>query len=179
MLGMKRSSAVLGLLTAGLVCGSMRVVAAGVVDSATPTLSVGGSPSRHVYTIPGVIKNNNLETVVVCTSLETINSFRFAVEVFASTGGAPLNTAGVPTLNGADTLAPGETRAIGTDNTVGIHEDKVIAGLAPASLRNGSARVVSESTRIVCNAWAVDELNDPPASSIALKVMKAKKQNGD
>lgn len=152
---------------------------AGVVDSPTPTLSVGGSPSRHVYTIPGVIKNNNLETVVVCTSLETANSFRFAVEVFPATGGSPLNSAGVPTLNGADTLAPGETRTVGTDNTVAMHEDAVIGGLPAASLRNGSARVVSESTRIACSAWVVDELNDPPASALALKVIKARKQSGD
>ncbi len=175
-----RSSTVRGaLLAAALVLGSAHLAGAGVVDSATPTLSVGGSSSRHVYTIPGVIRNNNLETVFVCTSLENVNSFRFAVEVFAATGGAPLNNAGIPSLNGADTLAPGETRTVGTDNTVGIHEDTIITGLAAASLRNGSARIVSESTRIVCNAWVVDELGNPPASSLALKVMKARKQSGD
>ena len=124
----------------------------GVADSPLPALS-GGAPAQLVFKVPGVMKVGNLDTEFTCTSLST-TSFKFAVQVFASGGGAPLND--VTTGNGAATLAPGATQTIATGATAGLHEDVVITGVG-TSLRNGSARIVSESKAIACTAYVADK----------------------
>lgn len=161
------------------------IAGAGVVDNSLPVLSTGSSPARHIFTIPGVIKNNGLATIVSCTSLDRSKTFRFAVEVFGHDGKL-LNDVSAPVLDGADTMVPGATRTIATGSTAGIHEDKIIAfGLADPTpdvdlpLRRGSARVVSESRNIACIAYVVVETGSPPMSLMSLKVVKARKQSGD
>lgn len=151
---------------------------AGVVDSPLPVFQ-GGAIGRILFTIPGVIKNNNIETIVSCTSLEQSRVITVAVEVFDATG-TLLNDASAPSLDGAETLAPGETATIATGNTLAFHEDEIIDSLGPASVRNGSARIVSDSKKVTCSAFLVDELNDPPSSMGTLTIIsKAKKQRGD
>jgi len=151
---------------------------AGVIGSPLPTLSASGR-TAHVFTVPGVIKDNNLETLFTCTSLETSRTLVFAVEVFDGTGAGPLNNAATPTLEGAKHLAPGETATIATGHTLGLHEDKILTSLLPASLKSGSARIVSTSKHIACTVLIADDLNDPPASMVALKVISKKKQRGE
>lgn len=160
---------------------------AGVVDSPLPVL-ISGSKTQHVFTVPGVIKNNNLETIFLCTSLQPVGVVFVGVEVFASTGGPPLNdvnfsidpmTGLVMTGDGVESISPGETATIATGNSVGFHEDDVIDTLGPASVRNGSARIVATSKKIGCSAMVIDELNDPPSSMSALSVLSKKKQKGD
>src|SRR5207244_13278262 len=121
-------------------------------DSPLAVLTPGGAPALSVFKVPGVMKVGNLDTEFTCTSLSA-TPFKFAVEVFASTGGAPLND--VTTGNGTATLAAGATQTIATGGTTGLHEDVVIAGVG-TSLRNGSARIVSESKAIACTAYVVD-----------------------
>ncbi len=123
----------------------------GVADSPLPSL--GGPTTQFLFTVPGVMKVGNLDTEFTCTSLST-SQFKFAVQVFASTGGAPLND--VTTGNGVATLAAGATQTISTGSTSGLHEDVVISGVG-TSLRNGSARIVSESKAIACTAYIVDK----------------------
>ena len=125
----------------------------GVIDSPLPVLTSGGSPALFVFTVPGVMKVGNLDTEFTCTSLTT-STFKFAVEVFGSTGGPPLNDAS--TGNGVATLAVGATQTISTGSTSGLHEDVVIGNVG-TSLRNGSARIVSESKAIACTAYVVDK----------------------
>ena len=151
---------------------------AGVVDSPLPVLQTG-APARHVFTVPGVIKNNNIETVFSCTSLESSNTIVVAVEVFGALGGGPLNDASTPSLDGAETLQVGETVTITTGATVGFHEDEIIDSLGAASVRNGSARIISTSKKIACSAFITDELNDPPSSMTSLSILSKQKQNGD
>ncbi len=199
-------------------------VHAGVLDSPVPALS-GGVGASHIFTVPGIIKNNNLETDFVCTNLSAA-TIHVAIETFPAAGGGPVNDVSTPTLNGTGTVAPGGTITIGTANTAGVHEDVVInlnkckggtvpgilctgngdctgggtctasrcsnaptvvctvdgdcgTGTCTPPLRNGSARIVSESKAIACNAFIVDKLSSPPTSMVGLKVTKAKKQNGD
>ena len=125
----------------------------GVADSPLPVLTPGGPTAQFLFTVPAVMKVRNLDTEFTCTSLTT-TSFKFAVEVFASTGGAPLND--VTTGNGAGTLTSGATQTIATGGTAGLHEDVVISGLG-TSVRNGSARIVSESKAIACTAYVADK----------------------
>ena len=123
----------------------------GVADSPLPSL--GGPTTQFLFTVPGVMKVGNLDTEFTCTSLSRA-SFKFAVQLFASTGGDPVND--VTTGNGAATLAPGATQTIATGSTAGVHED-VIMTFTGTPLRNGSARIVSESRAIACTAYVVDK----------------------
>ncbi len=125
----------------------------GVADTPLPVLTSGGPTALSAFIVPGVMKVGNLDTEFTCTSLTT-TPFKFAVQVFASTGGAPLND--VTTGNGAATLAPGATGTISTGITAGLHQDVVISGLG-TSVRNGSARIVSESKAIACTAYVADK----------------------
>lgn len=163
----------LGLIMAA--SGSSAV--AGVVDSPLPVLSAGQS-TYLVYTVPGVIKNNQIETLFLCTSFETVPVV-VGVEVFATTGGPPLNDVATPTLDGAETVAPGETATIATGATLAFHENELIDGLAPASVRNGSARIISTGRKLGCTAFITDELNDPPTGVTSLNVIYRTKQRGD
>ncbi len=125
----------------------------GVADSPLPVLTSGGPTALSAFRVPGVMKVGNLDTEFTCTSLST-TPFKFAVQVFASTGGAPLND--VTTGNGVATLAPGATQTIATGGTAGLHEDVIVTGVG-TSLRNGSARIVSESKAIACTAYVADK----------------------
>lgn len=165
---------VLGVL---LMLTAVWPAAGGVIDTPLPVLQTGAA-TQHVYTVPGVIKNNLLETIFMCTSLDTAGDIVVGVEVFGALGGLPLNPVGTPDLDGAETISPGETATIATGGTQGFHEDEIIDSLLPASVRNGSARILSTSKRITCSAFVVDELNDPPTTMGALKLI-SKKQRGD
>lgn len=163
------------VIFAGCVMGTM-TARAGVLDSPLPGLQ-SGQTTQHVFTVPGVIKNNNLETIFICTSLDSA-AIAIGVEVFGADGGVPLNDYGMSASDGVLTgVLPGQTRTITTGATIGFHEDEVIL-LAAASLRNGSARILSTSKKIACNAFVADELSDPPISMVALKII-GKKQRGE
>jgi hypothetical protein len=149
----------------------------GVVDSPLPVLQAGKA-TLLLYTVPGVIKNNNLETVFICTSFDS-SPMAIGVEVFAATGGPPLNVVAAPTLDGAETVAPGETATIATGATLGLHEDEIIESLLPASVKNGSARIVATGKKLGCTAFIADELNDPPSALTSLNVIYKTKQRGD
>lgn len=150
------------------------VALGGVADSPVPFLN--GSPAKHIYSIPGAIKNNNLETLFICTSVDQSN-VTLAVQVFASTGGDPLND--VSTGEGVETLTPGATATIATGATVAFHEDDVMGSLGAASLRNGSARIIATSKRILCDAFVVDEFGATPVTMAPLKVLQKTKQHGE
>ena len=150
---------------------------AGAADSPLPVLAVGGV-TQHVYSVPGVIKNNNIETVFVCTSFDTAVA-TVAVEVFAAAGGPPLNDVWPALGDGTETLSPGGTATITTGATAGFHEDEIIDALLPASLRNGSARILSTSKKIGCTAFLTDEINDPPSGMAPLKILYKTKQRGE
>ena len=157
---------------------SVTPVHAGVIDSPAPTLS--GQTSYVLYVIPGVTRNNNLETEVICTNLDTVTG-RVGVELFASgqplepSAATPLND--VSTGNGAQDVPVGGTVTIGTSNTLGFHEDEVITGLT--NVKGGVGRVVSTVRRLACTALLVDKLTDPPTSMVSLKVLAKKRQVGD
>lgn len=173
-----RTSATLGALF--LVATAAASVRAGVIDSPLPNLQTG-QVTRHVFTVPGVMKNNNLETEFICTSLETLSTIRIGVEIFSAAGGAPLNDVNEGVGDGAQDIGPGGTLSIGTGNTLGIHEDEVISitALPAGSVKNGSARIVATSTKIACNAFLTDDTSDPPVSMMPLKVIAKRRQNGD
>lgn len=148
---------------------------AGVADSAVPSIS-NSAATRVAFLVPGVIKNNGLETAFICTSLDTAAA-TVAVEVFPSTGGAALNNVAVGTLNGTLALAAGATVTISTGSSIGLHETVAITGLT--NVKNSSARILSTTTKIMCTAILVEKNGATPATVATLKVIARRKQNGD
>ena len=190
----------------GLVLSGMAIVttgsaalAAGAGPLNTPLSAfVGGTgnPAKLVWIVPGVIKKDNMSTDFLCTSLEAPGvDVDIGVEVFALDG-TQLNkidgriTTGVagPCTTGAMVKVPsGSTVTIGIAGSAQFHEDCIIG--ITAAVGQGSARIVSTSSRISCDAIALDDKHvvvapntcstcqPPPMTS--LKVVRPKKQVGD
>ena len=155
---------------------SARTAAAGLVDSPSPVIDPGAT-SRVIYYVSGVTKNNDLETVVICTNLEKSKDVTVALEVFDTDGSGPLNDVSSGVGDGAQNMPVGGTVTIATGATAGFSEDDVISGL-PVNVRQGSGRIVSTSKKIACAAYLVDELFAPPTSMTKLPIIN-RKQQGD
>ena len=157
-------------LTAGLVAllGLPSVTSAGVIDTPLPTFS-DGQPAQFSVVIPAVIKNNGVETAVVCTNLAS-GPIDMGLEVFDETG-ALRNS--VPSGSGAFLSVPvGATVTVATGAIAALFEDQAIslnaAGTGANNLRNGSGRIVSTSVEFGCVAFAMDRqhtVEDPAVCS--------------
>jgi hypothetical protein len=147
---------------------------AGIADSPIPNIGPG---SALIYTTTGVQQNDGLiGSVFMCTSTAS-SSITIAVEVFANTGGSPLND--VTTGNGRATMSPGVTYTFGTGGSgfAGIFTDQQIGGLG--GVQNGSARVISTSAKIICTAMVADKVMSPPNSMTTLPIILKLKQKGN
>src|ERR1041384_3473077 len=170
--------------------------AAGPGPLKAPLLSFTDTkPSRIVWIVPGVIKRENMSTDFLCTNLDAVAA-DIGVEGFDFDGtqlnkidnSMPISgsTCQTGAIVGVD---PGHTVTIGLAGTAELHEDCKI-GLG--AVAQGSARIVSTSHRIRCDAVALDQkhlvvdpatcsptgsgstLCQPPPSMTSLKVIKAK-----
>ncbi len=149
----KIGRALAGVLVLALTLTFGSWVQAGPTNTPLPTFS-DASPALHVYTAVGVIKNNDLETVFICTNLDTV-TVHLGVEVFDKDG---VLANSVNAGNGAILNVPvGATRTIATSGTALLTEDALIT-LLP-NLRNGSGRVVATSKTISCSALLLDEVH--------------------
>jgi hypothetical protein len=165
----------LGTLISGAIVSTAVAAFAGPADSPVPSISPSAS-TRVLYTVPGVIKNNGIETAIMCTSMDTVDS-TIAFEVFAPEGGAALNNVASAVGNGTMPLPVGATVTISTGTSVGLHEDEAINGLA--NVKNGAARILGTSTRVLCTGILVEKLASPPATITTLKIFAQRRQNGD
>lgn len=163
-----------GLVSAAIALAGTTALA-GPGDSPVPSISAFAS-TRVLYTVPGVIKNNGIETAVICTSLDTVAA-TLAFEVFAPEGGGPLNDVSAGVGNGTVALPAGATETISTGTSVGLHEDATISALG--NVKNGSARILSTSTRVLCTGLLVEKLGSTPATITTIKIFARRKQNGD
>ena len=126
---------------------------AGMLDTPLPTFSDGKS-AQVVGLLPRVIKKDNLETVVVCTNLDTVAA-NIGLEVFDK-GGVLVNS--VNAGNGEIlNVAVGATRTIGTGRPELLTVDHRI--LMIPVLANGSGRVVASERDVFCHAMVVDEVH--------------------
>ncbi len=137
---------------------------AGAVDSPLPNLGAG--TTTIVFYVPGVVKNNALETVFMCSNLD-VAEVRVAVELFGGDGVGPIND--VTTGDGLVILGVGTAAAIVTGSTAGFSEDEIIN--AATLIRAGTARVVATSPRIACTAMVTHDATQPPASVYSLQVV--------
>src|SRR5213593_419584 len=139
-------------------------VHAGVQDTPLPIFS-DGQAAQLAALIPGAIKDNNVETVVICTNLAPA-PLDVGLEVFDETGAVRNEVA---MGNGAIlNVAPGVTVTFGTGAVAALHEDQTLtlntAGSGTNNLRNGSGRVVASGAPLGCVAFAVDHqhtIEDP------------------
>jgi len=176
------------ILSTALVLASLTPVFAGIVDSPVPDMDPS-HPERTIYLVPGVIKNNNFETEFNCTNLDS-KVVRIGVEIFDELGNGPLNDISSGVADGAQDVPVGGAVTIGTGNTPAIHESEVISFTnlsPPINVRNGSARIISTSKRVICHAFVVDQFSDPdplpPAqpqapAMLPLRII-SRKQRGD
>jgi len=167
-----RSSAV----SAAVVVMSLApaAVSAGILDSPLPLIA--GLKTKYIYTVTGVTSaTGGLETVFHCTSMDK-KPFKMGIEIFKGDGTGPLND--VAAGNGEQDFNPGQSRTIVTSSNVdAFDEDKNITALG--SVDQGSARIVSTSSNIVCTAMLVDPNNAPPTSMVSLNVFAKTKQKGN
>jgi len=132
-----------------------------------PTL--GGVQAVHLYSVPGIVRNNGLNAAFSCTSAST-SPMRVGVEVFPAAGGGPLNNADTTSL----LVPPGGTVIFVVNTLTGLSYDMNL-GIA-AALGKGSARIVSTSKSLICTAMLLDETSSPPISMTYLTVVKKAKQ---
>src|SRR5207245_10873927 len=121
-----------GRLAAGRAPGGARLP-----DTPLPTFR-DGQAAQLAALIPGAIKDNNVETVVICTNLAPA-PLDVGLEVFDETG-ALRNS--IAAGDGAFlNVAPGVTVTVGTGVVAVLHEDQTLtlntAGSGTSNLRNG------------------------------------------
>lgn len=130
-------------------------VDAGIPDTPLPTFA-DGKPAQLVYSLPFLTKNNDLESVVICTSLASA-AIDVGLEAFDQAG-IPANS--IAAGNGAlINVAPGQTVTIATGATAVFHEDLLLAITPGTTLANGSGRIVATSPSLACVGFGVDSLH--------------------
>src|SRR3989442_662730 len=152
-----RAGRALVALLVGVAAGGASV-RAGVQDTPLPTFS-DGQAAQLAALIPGAIKDNNVETVVICTNLAPA-PLDVGLEVFDETG-ALRNS--IAAGDGAFlNVAPGVTVTVGTGPVAALHENQTLtlntAGSGTNNLRNRSGRVVANGAPLGCIALALDRL---------------------
>jgi hypothetical protein len=152
------------LATASLFFLSLATAAhSGPTDTALPAFSDGKS-ALHVYTAVGVVKNNRLETVFVCSNFGD-SAVNIGLEIFDKTG-VPVSS--IPADEGVSLDVPvGATTTIATGATALLTEDVVLMALP--TIANGSARIVASAKSVSCTAWLLDDIHeivDPAVSTL-------------
>ena len=82
--------ALVNITVAAVLLAAAAPTAAGIANAPLPSIAPGQS-TRLLFFIPGVTKNNNLETIVMCTNLEKNSAATIALEVFDADATGPLN----------------------------------------------------------------------------------------
>src|SRR3989442_13300363 len=183
----------LALCGASLLLGRGAALAAGSGPLLTPLSAfTDGQTGKIIWIVPGVIKKTNMSTDFLCTNLASV-PIDIGVEAFDLDGTQLNSINGSIAISGSTCptgavlgVMPGTTVTIGLAATKQLHEDCVIQIGAAAQ---GSARIVSTSSKIGCDAIALDDkhvVTDPalcstcqPPPLTSLKLIKPKKQPGD
>ncbi len=165
---MNRTRRTVGFVALGFIAATP--AAAGIADSPVPLLM--GQKAQVLYSLTGVINAGSLGTYVSCTSTAKTPSI-VAVEVFQNSGGAAFNDASATSLS----VAPGATVIFGTENAAGFAEDSFLFDpLSPPAITKGSARILSTSKSLICDAFVSDAVNTPPLSMRYLTIIAKTKQ---
>ncbi len=141
----------------------------------------------QLYTIPGAFERTSMKrgTFFFCTSLETQKVAHIRVDLRDALG----KSRNIGANNGAADIAPGQTVTIATHDSPAFAEDVILSLSPSAADADGSARIVSNTTKVMCSAILVqDQLGvevatgangPPPAAMHTLRIIKAGFQTGD
>ncbi|HEY2387787.1 MAG TPA: hypothetical protein VGK30_12560 [Candidatus Binatia bacterium] len=146
-----------------VTCLLPTVAAAGVNDPPPAAL-----PNR-VFTVPGAIKTDKLDTVIACTDVDSASVSLKAQ--FYDQDGTLMGSSGGPNFS----INPGGSIHFATGNLAGI----------PLSVSfnvgqfYGSARVVATSKKLICTGYVVDNASNPPAVMRTLPMIRGLAQKGD
>ena len=149
-----------------------------------------GKTGRHLWTVAGVTKRLGIVTAISCTSLDVPGASADIGVEFFDEAGTQLNTVGTPAAPGACNgslldVAAGSSVTIANGGTAQFHEDCIVG----TGTFSGSARIVSTSSKVICNAQLEDSKSvildasgnptgrTPAMSKLAL--VRRNKQAGD
>ena len=137
-----------------------------------PMLPGMTGPSKHVYSVPGVQSAPGVTTVISCTSTEKTGGedIRWGIEVFENWNLKNDVAAG----EGYQLLGPGDTDVTSLDD-VAAFSVEVSLGM---SVSAGSLRIIADSTKLICAAFLVDPIRNPPNFMTALPVIRRTTQKG-
>jgi hypothetical protein len=155
----RRFVAAVAIVNALAVCGR---ASAGVVDSPLPAPF-----TQHVFTVPGIPDIAGFQAFFSCTNLNA-GPVTIGVELFGSNSGVQNDVAAT-----ALTMGPGESRIFGTSSAVNLVVDSPL-GASP--IGTFSARILSTSKKIGCNAFLTEVSNAPPTSGWPLTIIAKTKQ---
>ena len=175
------------LLQAVIACAALSPAASPAAFIPNPGPGPGPGPGAlfQLYTIPGAFDDHSGEgTMFFCTSLETAKTIHIQVELRTA-----LNVLRNPGANnGAVDVAPGQTVTIGTHDSPAFAENAVLT-LSGGNASDGSARIWSNSAKVMCAAVLIRDsfplpaapgINGPaPQAMVELKMIKGKFQTGD
>jgi hypothetical protein len=136
----------------------------------------GTQNGKLLYGFTGAVSFDGPDRVVTsvsCTNTDKPGKPAALVAVeFFDRGGNPVNdiTAG----EGVVAIPVGGTRTVSTHGTAVFFEDEFVS----LDFTEGSGRIISTSTRVVCTARVVDGLATTPASALTLPMFRKLKQGG-
>ncbi len=139
---------------------------AGIADSPLPVL-VAGQTTLHLYSVPFVQNGGGLGVLFACTSTSS-SAQTVGVELFGSSGGAPMNNAATTAVS----VPAGGNVTFGTSNMSGFLVDQSLSAI----IFKGSARILSTSKSLVCDVGLVDITSGPPISMKQLTIIAKTKQ---
>jgi hypothetical protein len=159
----------LGLLVALLVVLLLAPAAHAQINSPPPPLM--GQKSYHLYSVPYARIGSGSCPFFLCTNI-TDAAIQVGVEGFFYPGGGAINDASATSYS----VPAGGTALFGRSAAgLSINSD---TGFGSES--KGSARILAtKRTGIICTAFVADRLNDPPATTLQLTIVRKKTQKGD
>ena len=170
------------LVASCALAGVLLASAAGAGVSDPVPLIAGTDRARHVFSVTGVTANNEVGTVIICTSFEKTKDMRIAVEVFMEEPATVINdiTTGSSNEGVPPILGPGATSTFEISRDGSVLFTGLSASVTPPSDRlHGSARVVATSAKLMCNAFLADDDGSPPSFLVELPMVAKTKQKGD
>jgi hypothetical protein len=116
-----------------------------------------------LYMFTGAVDNANATTVIHCTNFGSVNA-EVKVEIF--------NYYDTSTTSATISIRSDETKTFSTRSTAIYEEDAVLPSIAP--IDQGSGRVLSPESDIICTAQVLDPTNNPPEYMVNLQMFKQK-----
>jgi len=109
--------------------------------------------------------SRKIATSVHCTNIDNLNTAQVEVQVF--------DFSGTEVYTATMSLSPNRTKTASTQGTAVYFEDALLGGLpGTGTINQGSGRILSSNTNVICTAQVLDPLNVPPVFMSALEMFR-------